>query len=122
MFVFKEENSFKTPVRIHEPTEDGRKVAREVKVQYRVLPPERVSAIADRCAVARQKGEIMDDAVEILEEVVSGWEGIKMGDKNGPDFDFSDENLLKLIAIPYVRSAFLDGYLESVNGRARKGN
>lgn len=122
MFVFKKTNTFTAAVRIYDPTEGGRKVAKEIKVDYRVLEPERVQELADRAQASRMKGDFCDDAKEILEEVVCGWSGIKEDDKGGPDFTFSDENLLALIAIPYVRSAMLEGYFEGVNGKARKGN
>nr|WP_295832795.1 hypothetical protein [uncultured Azospirillum sp.] len=122
MFVFNEENTFWNKARIYDPTEGFRKVAKEVEVEFKVMPPEFVTEVTARALSARSAGEICDDTRLVLEQVVVGWKGIKTGDKNGPDFEFTDENLLKLIAIPYVRSAFIDAYFEGVNGKARKGN
>lgn len=122
MFVFRPENTFWTKVRIFDPTEGGRKVSREIEVEYRVMPPEFVTEQAEKSLRARSQGEICDDSASLLEEVVSGWKGIKSESKDGPDYEFSDENLKRLIAIPYVRSAMIDAYFEGVNGKARKGN
>ncbi|MGA1856921.1 hypothetical protein VH569_13140 [Azospirillum sp. 11R-A] len=122
MFVFNEVNTFWNKARIYDPTEGFRKVAKEVDVEFRVMPPEFITEVADRGLRARSAGEICDDTRLVLEQVVVGWKGIKVGAKDGPDFEFSDEALLKLIAIPYVRSAFMDAYWEGVNGKARKGN
>lgn len=122
MFVFNEENTFWGKARIYDPTEGSRKVAKEVDVEFRVMPPEFVTEQSDRALRARAQGEICDDTRLLLEAVVCGWKGVKVQSKDGPDFEFTDENLKKLIAIPYVRSAFVDAYFEGVNGKARKGN
>lgn len=122
MFVFKDVNTFWQKVRIWDPTEGGRKVAKEIEVEYRAMPPEFVTEQSDKALRARTQGEVCDDTRLLLEEVVCGWKGIKMDDKGGPDFEFSDENLIKLIAIPYVRSAIANGYFEGVSGKAAKGN
>ncbi|MFL7905748.1 hypothetical protein ACJ41P_31790 [Azospirillum argentinense] len=122
MFVFRDENTFWTKARIYDPTENGRKVAKEIEVEYRVMPPEFVTEQAEKALRARTQGEICDDTASLLMEVVSGWKSIKTESKDGPDFEFSDENLKKLIAIPYVRSAMIDAYFEGVSGKARKGN
>ncbi len=122
MFVFRKENTFWQKVRIYDPTEGGRKVAKEIEVEYRVMPPEFVIEQSDKALRARTQGEVADDTALLLGEIVVGWKGIKLDDKNGDDFEFSDENLKALIAIPYVRLAIANSYFEGVSGKAAKGN
>lgn len=122
MFVFRKENTFTTKVRIFDPTDGGRKVGKEIEVDFRVMSPEFVTEQASLALRARQAGDYTDDAALLLEQTVAGWRGIKVDDRDGEDLLFSDENLRALISIPYVRSALVEAYFEGVNGKARKGN
>lgn len=123
MFIFREENTFKSKIRIFDPTEGGRKVAKEIEVEYRVMSPEYVDDVIASSTRARAAGESTTDGdAGLLMDVVAGWSGIKVDSRDGEDFVFSDENLKKLIAIPYVRAALVTGYFEGINGKARKGN
>lgn len=119
-FVFKDVNEFDYPVKINEP-EKGRKVPREIKVTFAVISPERRSELVEDVMVARRGGDVSQDAdARLCEEVVRGWSGVKLED--GSDFEFSDEALKKLIALPYVRSGIVKAYLDATNGEAKKGN
>jgi len=130
MFILRDEPTFKQKVRIQDPTMKAfHKTSVEIEVEYLVASPETITDAVEAALAARRTGEgKVEDAVLILagsgpgEGVVRGWSGIKIDDKDGEDFPFSDENLRRLINIPYVRSAILDGYFEGVNGKARRGN
>ena len=117
MFVFNEDVTFWSKVRIYVPG-DGRKTVNEIEVQYRAISPEAVTEFSATALRLRSAGEIADDGAMLLKETVIGWKGIQDGGSG--EFPFSDENLSKLIAIPYVRSAMTEGYFEGINGKPRK--
>jgi len=123
MFVFRKASEFKWPVRIPVP-EDGRAVAREVTGVFKTVAPERIQQIVQE-AIAGIRG---DDAEEmqanadlrLLREVLVGWDGIVDEDKQA--IAFSDETREALMAVPYVRGAFVEAYNKGANGGAKAKN
>ena len=123
MLVIKQEPTFETKVRVQDPTTGpGRKVVHEFTATFMVKPPEFTQECADAAMRARAAGEVKEDAVFLLSEVLVGWSGVKEGDRDGPDFPFSDENRKVLMSLPYVRVALVEAYLEGISGKARRGN
>lgn len=123
MFVFKAQPTFIANVKIYAPTENGTKVAYQVKGIFKVLSPERVSELTSEALEKRAKGEdFADNALAILGEALFNWGDIKEDAKDGPDLEFTDESFRQIMALPYVRSGFIDAYFDAVNGKARKGN
>lgn len=126
MFVFRKANEFKWPVRIPVP-EDRRAVTREVTGIFKTVPPERVQqivrqAIADFGAAADTDGEALQANADLrlLREVLVGWDGIVDEDKQ--PLAFADETREALLAVPYVRGAFVDAYNQGANGGAKAKN
>jgi len=115
MFVFRQVESFKWPVRIHVPVDGGRKEVREIEAEFRVLSPEQVAA---HVAAARGGDESSDLA--ILRDVLIGWSGV--GGEGGDEIPYSDVWRDKILAVPYVRRAVITAYFDAVSGEARKGN
>src|SRR6266853_6202464 len=52
---------------------------------------------------------------DVLARVLTGWEGVQ--DEAGEPIEFSEEERAKLCAIPYVRLALMQAYLQASAGR-----
>lgn len=120
-FVVREVDAFDWDVKIHVPQGD-RKIVQIVRVKYRSVQPE---DIQEQLKQHRESRGTEDEAAfdrRLIENVVTGWRDgdIVMEDKT--PYPFSADNLVRLAAIPYVRTALIDGYFDAVSGKARKGN
>ena len=120
-FVLRKEPSFKYPVNIHEP-ENGRKIVRKVDFSFLTISPDEVADLLLRSKEAQLSGEDSSFDRDLCVRVVKGWKSGDITDEQGAAIEFSDDMLLALIDIPYVRKAIVETYFEALNGGAKKGN
>lgn len=62
----------------------------------------------------RERTEKRSDDLELLKEVVVGWDGVE--DESGNDIPFSEEALVELCEYTFVRTALLRAYNELMFG------
>lgn len=111
MFKFTPNPTFSWPVLIQVPSAGGRKEVREVEGTFLVASSERLAELGQ----SDQNADAM-----ILNEVLIGWN--KIEDEQGISVAFSDETRAALLAIPYVRVAFIRAYFQAINGLAAEKN
>ncbi|MBF0095162.1 MAG: hypothetical protein HQL34_11535 [Alphaproteobacteria bacterium] len=111
MFTFTPNPTFSWPVRILVPVPNGRKEVREALGLFRVVSSERLGELNDQAG---------NPDKTILKEVLAGWN--KIEDEQGSPLVFSDETRDALLAIPYVRAAFIRAYFQAINGEAAEKN
>lgn len=124
MFVFKKACEFKWPVRIQVP-EERRVVTKEVTGVFTTVPPERVQqivreAINDFSDAGRGADGQANADLRLMREVLAGWEGVVDEDKQ--PIEFTDEAREALMAVPYIRAAFVEAYNHGANGGAKAKN
>ena len=106
MFKLKSKLSVQWPVVINMPIDGGKTQAIECSASLKILPQDEFDSFA-------KKGD-----AQLLEKVVTGWDGI--ANEDGQPLTFSPENLKQLTAIPYVRQGLLKAYLDASSGIAAK--
>lgn len=110
MFVLKTDHEFDWPVNVRVPVDGGKYASSTFTVRYR-LP---------------SRDEMKDLAVYVADEsaqtrkVVVGWSDIK--DESGAVVAFSPEALDTLIAVPWVRVAIWQGFIDAAFGIKRKNS
>lgn len=110
-FVIKKDKSYTWPITISEPVDGGGFNDQKVRVKLKMLKQSRIDEII--------KNEAEDDA-DILGDVLIGWEDEAFKDEAGNTIPFNDENKELVLSVPYVRSALVKGFFESIAGKAFK--
>jgi hypothetical protein len=110
-FVVKKDKSYTWPCTISEPVDGGTFNDQKVKVKFKMLSQPRIDEIV--------KNETEEDA-DILAEVLVGWDDESFKDETGTALAFNDENKDLILSVPFVRSALIKGFFESVSGKAFK--
>lgn len=108
MFKLKTEHTYSWPVTVQIPADGGKFTKATFDAAFKVIPQDRIDAIL--------RGGNVD--AELLREVTEGWKGIQ--DENGNDLPFSEAARDTLLSVPYVRSALVEAYLDSLSGARRK--
>jgi len=91
------------PVAIQIPQDGGKTLAAECDVQYEILEQ-------------KEHDELVTSGADLLKRVLHGWKRVKAEDGEG-DVEFNPETKDAMLAIPYVRVAFVKGYYEASQGR-----
>lgn len=112
MFKLAQKTSYTWPVTVHIPADGGRFTKAGFDAEFKALPQERID---DYLA-----GRGNDDEADFLNEVVIGWKGV--ADDAGADVPYSEDAKPKLLAIPYVRTALVRAFFESITGGAKRKN
>lgn len=110
-FVIKKEKNYKWPVNIAEPVDGGNFTNHKVSVKFKMLSQERIDEVV--------KNEAEDDA-DILRDVLVGWDDEAFKDEAGNNLPFNEENKGLVLSVPFVRSALVKGFFESIAGKAAK--
>lgn len=110
-FVVKKDKNYIWPCTISEPVDGGTFNDQKVKVKFKMLSQPRIDEIV--------KNEAEEDA-DILAEVLVGWDDETFKDETGTALTFNDANKDLILSVPFVRSALIKGFFESVSGKAFK--
>jgi hypothetical protein len=110
-FVVKKDKSYTWPCTISEPVDGGTFNDQKVKVKFKMLSQTRIDEIV--------KNEAEEDA-DILSEVIIGWDAEAFRDETGEVLEYNDDNRDLILSVPFVRSALIKGFFESVSGKAFK--
>ena len=105
--------SFKTPVKVLVPSDDGQK-EEEFTGRFRVLTTPEIAAYDFRKA---------EDTTRFLRDAFLGWEPDLMAD-DGTAFVQDEANMTLLLSLPYIRFALQKAYFDAVSGLpgAKRGN
>jgi hypothetical protein len=110
-FIIKKDKSYSWPVTISEPIDGGGFNDQKVRVKFKMLSQARIDDIV--------KNEAEEDA-DILSDVLIGWEEEAFRDEAGVNLLFNEDNKDLILSIPFVRSALIKGFFESISGKAVK--
>ncbi|MEQ8396420.1 phage tail assembly chaperone [Thalassobaculum sp.] len=125
-FVLVKERTFRWPVRVTLPTDQGKQTTNEFTGHFRLLPVDEFNK--KNKAWIEALSDDLDKANELrfalVSEILTGWDGVVDTDNN--PVPFSDETLKALCTFAVVVKAITDAYgeaLEPAGERARrKGN
>ena len=110
-FVIKKDKSYTWPVTISEPVDGGTFNDQKVKVKFLMLPQARIDEIV--------KNEAELDA-DILNDVLIGWDDDAFKDELLSFLPFNEENKALILSVPFVRTALVKGFFESIAGKQFK--
>jgi hypothetical protein len=97
------------PVTVSIPANGGKYTKATLTAEFQALDQDRIDAIIG--------GEAEIDA-DLLTECLVGWKGVQ--DADGAELPVSDEGRVRLLKIPYVRSALVRAFFESISGGAAR--
>lgn len=106
MFKLEKPSEITWPVTVNVPRDGGTTTKAVFTGKFKILPGAEFNAI--------YSGGGNDE--DLCRNVVTGW-GPDVSDQEGNPLPFNDENINKMIAIPYVRSGLVAAYLELSQGR-----
>ena len=106
MFKLKKSNVVWWPVTIKVPTDGGTVTEHQIQVKFELMPQDEFDKLA-------QQGDI-----NLLQRFVKDWQDIN--DEYGKALPFNDESSKMLFQVPYLRSAFIYGYMNAVSGAPAK--
>lgn len=110
-FVIKKDKNYTWPVTISEPVDGGGFNDQKVRVKFKMLKQSRIDEII--------KNEAEEDA-DILSDVLVGWDEEAFKDETGANIPYNEDNKDLVLSVPYVRSALVKGFFESIAGKAFK--
>jgi len=110
-FIIKKDKSYTWPITISEPIDGGGFNDQKVRVKFKMLSQARIDEIV--------KNEAEDDA-DILSDVLIGWDEEAFKDESGASIPFTADNKDLILSVPFVRTALVKGFFESISGKAFK--
>ena len=111
MFNIDQSNSYPWTVKWDVPVGDGKFDVASFQAQFKRLGHDRISEIK-KLGIA---GEISD--IDIANEVLVGWNGVKDGESEMP---FTDENKKLVLGFAMVPSAIVEALFDSFRNGKRK--
>ena len=111
-FTLKTSDSYKWPVSIDIPVDHGKHERRTFDAEFKRITQSRVREMGEMI----EAGQITD--VELVQEVLIGWDGISDEDAN--PVKFSNNALIQLCEIPMAATAISRVFFESIAGAKRK--
>lgn len=111
MFRIQETQEYDWPVDIQVPVDGGAFTRRRFTARFRVMDKDRYDELLENPAE-------MEEGV--LREVLVGWADGEIQSAAGDTLDWSPENRDRLLKIPYVRTAVMTAYVDSISGRKPK--
>jgi len=106
MFKLLKNNRVYWPVTIHQPADGGTTTQHKCQVEFEIKEQDIFNQLAN------------EGDQTLLTNLVTGWRGI--GDENGDEMEYNQENLTALINIPFVRTGLIRGYMEAASGAPAK--
>jgi len=111
-FVLDEASSYKWPVKAKVPSGNGKHSVQTFNGEFKRITQTRIIEMGDQI----EKNKITD--IELVSEVLIGWDSVE--DDDGNPVDFNKANLRKLLDIPTVATAIAQSFFESISGAKRK--
>lgn len=112
MFVLSQKDHYTWPVKYEFPTDKGRYEKVEFIAEFKRLPQQRLDEFAKMA-----KEDRLDD-IALIDEVLTGWSGIKTAD--GQEFEYSEQNRTTLLELAGMRAAIVFSFIGSIGGAPRK--
>ena len=111
-FTLKTSDSYKWPVAIDIPVDHGKHERRTFDAEFRRITQTRVREMGELI----ESGDLTD--IDLVKEVLIGWEGIS--DEDGNAVKFSNNALMQLCEIPMAATSISRVFFESIAGAKRK--
>lgn len=112
MFVIKQSDTFRWPVKFDLPVDGGKTAPQTFDAEFKRLGQARLAELAAAL-------EDAEGAEKIVREVLVGWAGITDGDQPVP---FSQGALGQVLDIPGVVLAVVRAYTKAMTGEAARKN
>jgi hypothetical protein len=113
MFKISSKASYKWPVVVHMPQDGGTYAKHSFNAEFKYLDQDQIDKVFDNASNGRDNGDL-------AAEGLIGWDGVN--DQDGNVLEFNEDNKAMLLRIPYIRSAVVSTFVESIygNGGRRK--
>ena len=123
-FVVKKENTFRWPVKIPVPGENGK--FKDIKVHVKFLIKDvdyikdlqnKLNELADSDTQSQDVSDLIGD---VLDDVLVGWDDGAFENEDGSPIIFSDDNKDMIVNIPSARRAIWEEYMNVIGGGKHK--
>jgi hypothetical protein len=109
--VIQQDKSYNWPVNVSEPMDGGTFKEHKIGVRFKMLSQDRLNEII--------KNDNEEDE-DVLNEILVGWDNEAFKDGNGNSLPFNEENKALILSVPFVRKGLIDGFRDSLAGKAYK--
>jgi hypothetical protein len=110
-FVIKKNKTLSVLCTITEPNNVGGFDHFRVTLTFMLLSQARIDAII---------ANVNDDDINVMDEVLIGWENDSFKDEQGNDLPFTAENKALVLDVPYVRNSMVQCFFSSIAGKKAK--
>ena len=111
-FKLDQSGTYKWPVTVEVPVDYGRREKHKFDGEFKRMTQSRIKELIELVA----SGDLSD--VDVVKEVLVGWEGIE--DDEGNELKFSQAKLKQLLEVPMVATAIGKAFFNSIAGAKRK--
>ena len=111
-FKLDKPGTYKWPVTVEVPVDYGKHDKQKFDGEFKRITQSRIKELIELVA----SGDLSD--VDVVKEVLVGWEGIE--DDQGNELKFSQSKLKQLLEVPMVATAIGTAFFESYTGAKRK--
>ena len=111
-FKLDQSGTYKWPVTVEVPVVDGRHDKQKFDGEFKRITQSRIKELIELVA----SGDLSD--VDVVKEVLVGWDGIE--DDQGNELKFSQSKLKQLLEVPMAATAIGTAFFESYTGAKRK--
>ena len=111
-FKLDQSGTYKWPVTVEVPVDDGRHDKQKFDGEFKRITQSRIREMGQLI----ETGDLTD--VDLVKEVLVGWEGIE--DDQGNELKFSQSKLKQLLDVPMVATAIATAFFDSIAGAKRK--
>lgn len=109
MFKIQKSDTFKWPVSVNVPVDNGRFQTYEFTGEFKLHEQSKIDQLLER---------FRNDDHDFVVDLLVGWSGVQAADGN--DLPYNDDNKRILLDIPYVRTAVTKAYFEASTGNKQK--
>ena len=108
--------TYRWPVKVVLPTDGGRHETFTFDAEFRRLKQSRIAELVE-VSQRQQRGEVLEgdedmSDVDVLDEIMAGWDGIE--DDDGEAIAFSRVNLARLCELPTVAAQIMQAFIGSL--------
>ena len=111
-FKLDQQGTYKWPVTVEVPVDDGRHDKQKFDGEFKRITQSRIREMGQLI----ETGDLTD--VDLVKEVLVGWDGIE--DDQGNELKFSQSKLKQLLDVPMVATAIATAFFDSIAGAKRK--
>jgi hypothetical protein len=110
-FVIKKNQTLAVFCTISEPNSVGGFSTYKVPLIFKLISQGRIDAII------RNDN---DDDINIMDEILVGWEVGAFSNEDGTDIPFNEENKTLVLDVPYIRNSMVQAFFTSIAGKKAK--